>query len=81
MNKTILERLRDLSGYLSLWIGKRIYHRYQLGDKVMYFNVERNYFDEARVVSATGWGQYTVENPDGDRMIFDEKDLRPYRNF
>ena len=79
MNKTGIEKLRDFVGWLSsLQVGKRVYHRYQLDDRVTYFDVERGVEDEARVVSSTGWGQYTVESPSGDRLILDEKDLKPY---
>jgi hypothetical protein len=78
MDRALKEKLRDLAGWLSLRMQKRVYHRYQLDDRVMYFDVERGVEDEGRIVSTTGWGQYTIENPDGDRMIFDEKDLKPY---
>ncbi len=78
MDRALKEKLRDLAGWLSLRMQKRVYHRFQINEKVMYFDIERGVEDEARVVSSTGWGQYTISNPDGQMMIFDEKDLRPY---
>ena len=68
-----IQKLRDLLGKLQ---SQHVYRRYQLGDRVRYFDPEKGW-DEGRVVGTREWGDYTVENPDRERRILSEKELRP----
>lgn len=83
--KNTLEKLRDLVGLLKVGyimgtgkpITQRMYNRYNIGDKVRYWNQDKSAWDVAEVTSVRNKDTYQLVNPDYDTLLVNWDELRP----
>ncbi len=75
-----LDSLRNLAGIITAAINKREYQRFNIGDRVKYFDANRGWWDSGEVIYTRTAGVYVVRNPDGEQQIVDWSSLRPNSN-
>jgi hypothetical protein len=78
MERSFLEKLRDLAGNLSACFRKTgVYQRFNIGDQVRFFNDHGGYWDTGEVKSIMNRDTYTIVNPDYDTFMVHWSSLRP----
>ena len=79
MDTNWIQKLRDLAGYLSARLTKKDYHRFQMGQRVGWFNPDTGLWDEGEITAVRVAGIYVVRDPEYKDHLVEWQNLRPIK--